>query len=230
MNYQDIVSTTAYREYTINIHREEYAESPRTFYENLGVIYTAHRNYQPEKDFYEHFGHDEVFDKEFGIFTKSFLKEYIALSVYLYDHSGLSVNTTGFSCRWDTSRFGIIAVPVEKVLKDFNWKRITASRRMKIEAYLKEEIGIYNSYLHNEVYGYTITSENTGGEIGCCSGYYGDQEIEYIIKECKADIDAHIRYENKHKIKGLIDSISKYGKQLLIPFSEFPDMISEPLP
>ena len=32
----------------------------------------------------------------------------IALPVFMYDHSGITINTTGFSCRWDSGQVGII--------------------------------------------------------------------------------------------------------------------------
>lgn len=230
MIYKNIIHITEHRGFSINIYAYEDAESPRTNFDNLGTMYTRHRNYQPEEDFNEHFNVEEVFDGQFGVFKKSFLNEYVALPLFLYDHGGQSVNTTGFSCRWDTSQLGIIAVSITNILKEYGWKRLTADRRKKIESYLDEEVKTYNSWLNNDVYGYNITDNATEDEIDSCWGYYGDEEQEYIIKEGKSFIDNHIQRQSKQSIKNMIDNIKKYGKQLLIPFTEFPDMISEPLP
>ena len=72
-----------YNGYHINIYYDDDAGSPRKMFDNLGTLYTAHRRYRPEKEFDEHFDIDKVFDGRIGNFRGSFLKEYIALPVYL---------------------------------------------------------------------------------------------------------------------------------------------------
>ena len=73
-----------YNGYRINIYYDDDARSPREAYDNLGTLYTAHRRYRPEKEFDDHFDIDKVFEGHIGNFRESFLKEYIALPVYLY--------------------------------------------------------------------------------------------------------------------------------------------------
>ena len=58
----NIYEQTTYKGYNINIYYDEYAESPRTAFENLGTLYTAHRRYRPEKDFDSHFDINKVFE------------------------------------------------------------------------------------------------------------------------------------------------------------------------
>jgi len=42
----------------------------------------------------------------------NYIKQYVTiLPVYLYDHSGITVNTTGFSCKWDSGQVGWIYAP-----------------------------------------------------------------------------------------------------------------------
>ena len=108
-----------YNGYHINIYYDDDAGSPRKMFDNLGTLYTAHRRYRPEKEFDEHFDIDKVFDGRIGNFRGSFLKEYIALPVYLYEHSGTTVSTSPFSCPWDSGFFGIIAVPLDKVRREY---------------------------------------------------------------------------------------------------------------
>ena len=98
-----------YNGYRINIYYDDDARSPREAYDNLGTLYTAHRRYRPEKEFDDHFDIDKVFEGHIGNFRESFLKEYIALPVYLYDHGGITISTSPFSCPWDSGFFGIIA-------------------------------------------------------------------------------------------------------------------------
>lgn len=169
-----IYSSIEHRGFTINIHYDTHAESPRTEFENLGTLYTAHRNYQTEEDFDSHFDMDEVCPGKLGEFSDDFLREYIALPVYMYDHSGQTVSTTPFSCHWDSGFFGIIAVSIDKVRKEYRWKSITPKRRKQIETYLKNEIKTYDDYLTGCVYGFTV-EDKEGNEVDSCWGFYGEE-------------------------------------------------------
>mgnify|MGYP003156803630 FL=1 len=88
-----------YNGYRINIYYDDDARSPREAYDNLGTLYTAHRRYRPEKEFDDHFDIDKVFEGHIGNFRESFLKEYIALPVYLYDHGGITISTSRSAAR-----------------------------------------------------------------------------------------------------------------------------------
>lgn len=149
-----------YNGYRINIYYDDDARSPREAYDNLGTLYTAHRRYRPEKEFDDHFDIDKVFEGHIGNFRESFLKEYIALPVYLYDHGGITISTSPFSCPWDSGFFGIIAVPLDKVRREYGWKNITAKRRKRIEGYLQDEISTLDNYYTGEVFGYRIMPES----------------------------------------------------------------------
>ena len=183
----------AYKGHNINIYYDKDAESPRTAFENLGTLYTAHRRYQPEKDFDEHFDINEVFEKRIGDFRCSFLKKYIVLPVYLYDHSGQTVATTPFSCPWDSGFFGIIAVPLNKVRDEYGWKKITAKRRTLIESYLQNEIVELDKYYRGEIYGYQVVEQQTEKEIDSCWGFWGDSGLNQLQKEAEAIIDHELK-------------------------------------
>lgn len=204
----NIYQTENYRGYAIKVYYDEDAESPRTAWDNLGTMYTAHRRYRPEQEFDAHFTIDEVFpDGNWrGEFKKSFLKEYIALKIYLFDHSGQSVSTTPFSCPWDSGWFGIIAVPVESVKKEWNWQVLTKKRRERIEEILRAELETYNSWLHGEVYGYQIEFEDEDEENldtcdDSCWGFYGDESLDEMIQQAKNAIDYTIDQQAKRLLE-----------------------------
>ena len=179
-----------YNGHHINIYYDADARSPREAYDNLGTLYTAHRNYRPEKEFDDHFDIDKVFDGRIGNFRESFLKEYVALPVYLYDHSGVTISTSPFSCPWDSGFFGIIAVPLDKVRKEFGWKQVTPGRRKRIEGYLQGEIETLDDYYTGEVFGYRITTEDDeANELDSCWGFYGTDSLQEMETECKCIID-----------------------------------------
>lgn len=83
-------------------------------------------------------------------------KHVIMLPLYLYDHSGITMSTSSFSCRWDSGQVGFIYVSKETVRKEYGWSRFTKDRVERIEAYLKGEVETYDHYLTGEVYGYTL--------------------------------------------------------------------------
>ncbi len=186
----NLYETIDYNGHHINIYYDEDALNPRKDFDNLGTLYTAHRRYRPEKEFDEHFDIHDVFENRIGDFKDSFLRKYIALPVYLYDHSGQTVSTTPFSCPWDSGFFGIIVVSLEKVRKEYGWKNITAKRREQIEEYLRGEIKTLDDYYTGEVFGYEITPENDDKEaIESCWGYFGTDSLKEVISECKCMIN-----------------------------------------
>lgn len=100
-----------------------------------------------------------------------FYREYIALPVYLYDHSGITVNTGGFNCRWDSSQVGWIYMSKEEAKKHHGWGKITRHREKLVEEYLEGEIRTLAQYLEGDVYGFEFEDDN--GEIDSCWGFYG---------------------------------------------------------
>lgn len=187
MNLYDQI---AYNGYHIGIYYDDDTQSPREAYDNLGTLYTAHRRYCPEKEFDDHFDIDKVFDGRIGHFRKSFLKGYVALPVYLYDHSGITISTSPFSCPWDSGFFGIIAVSLGKVREEYGWKHITAKRRKQIEKYLQSEIETLDNYYTGEVFGYRITPEDDNDlELASCWGFYGTECLKEMENECRHIID-----------------------------------------
>lgn len=183
-------SSESYRGYSINIYYNPASPSPREW-DNLGTMYTAHRRYCPEKEFDCHFNINDVFDKKIGNFKQSFLQRYIALPIYLIDHSGQSVSIHPFNDPWDSGFFGIIAVDVKKVKCEYGWKTITPKRRKQIERRLEGEVEVYDMYLRGDTYGWSIDVEDEGlAEIDdSCWGYFGEKSIPHMIEEAKSSVD-----------------------------------------
>lgn len=102
MNLYEQIS---YKGHHINVYYDEDALDPRQEFDHLGTLYTAHRHYQPEKDFHANFKINKVFEGRIGDFRDSFLKQYVALPVYLYEHGGATIATSPFSCPWDSGFF-----------------------------------------------------------------------------------------------------------------------------
>lgn len=71
------------------------------------------------------------------------------LPVYLYDHSGLSMSTSPYSCPWDSGQVGFIYC-TRHVADNHGiaWERVPNM--------LKAEIATMDAYLSGEVYGYIL--------------------------------------------------------------------------
>jgi hypothetical protein len=125
----------------------------------------------------------------------------IWLPVYMYDHSGITINTTGFShCdsqRWDWGQLGFIYISKKKARKEYSWKVLNKARIEKLKGYLEGEIETYDDYLTGNVYRYTIELPD-GTEDDTCGGYYGsDHEKSGLLGDAKNAIDYAIQHTLK---------------------------------
>jgi hypothetical protein len=117
----------------------------------------------------------------------------IILPIYMYDHSGITISTSPFSCLWDSGQIGYIFVTKEKIRKEYSWKIINKKRENEIIEYLNNEIKTYDQYLRGDIVSYTIT-DNEDNEINSCWGFYDKNEM---MTECESIIDNYIK-KNKN--------------------------------
>ena len=150
--------------------------SPREF-DNLGTMVCFHRRYNLGDE-------TELKSSDFSSWEE--LENYlykeedalIAIPVFMYDHSGLWINTTGFSCPWDSGQVGYIYVSKEKVRREYSCKRISKKLKEMIREMLCSEVDLYNDYLSGNVYGFTLTDKENAEEIDSSYGFYGTDYIE----------------------------------------------------
>jgi len=109
-------------------------------------------------------------------------KSTIILPVYLYDHSGLAMNTTGFHCPWDSGQVGFIYVTTADVRKEYSVKRVSSQLRKKVADQLRQEVQTFSDYLSGNVYGYVVQKDDE--EIESCWGYVGCYE-SYCLKQAR---------------------------------------------
>ena len=101
-------------------------------------------------------------------------QKFLMLPLYLYDHSGITMNTTGFSCPWDSGQVGWIYASKEDALREFGGKTFTAATRKKAEDRMRSEVAYYDSYLRGEAYGFELYKD---GELeDSCWGFIGSNE------------------------------------------------------
>lgn len=116
---------------------------------------------------------DDIKDSDLKAYIN---KHFVVVAVYLYDHSGLAISTTPFSCRWDSGQVGFIWL--DKESKDYD----------DPVAGLKAEIETLNQYLQGDVWGFTVYSAD-GDKIESVAGFYG-------LDNCKSEA-IHIAQNHK---------------------------------
>ena len=191
---RDPVFEEAYQGHIIKIYHDPEAESPREWC-NLGKLMCWHRRYRlgdshpfdsPEaflRDLADVSDHSDLSMEQLRDRAE---RKAILLPVFLYDHSGLAMNTIGFHCPWDSGQVGFVYVTLEAVREEFGAKRVTKALRAKAEDILRGEIVSYDAYLGGRVYGYVI--ERDGEEVEACWGFIGHYELD-CLSEARASVD-----------------------------------------
>jgi hypothetical protein len=165
----------------IEIWRDTTSESPREWC-NIGTITHWHRTYDALGDARISRDDAEEFiaqlDKEDALY----------LPVYMYDHGGIALKTSPFSCRWDSGQVGVIHISKERARREQGVKRITKKTRKRILDYLDDEIRILDLYVRGDVYGITeFYEEDPLVSIG---GFYAESRedlFNQVIDHFKAD-------------------------------------------
>lgn len=186
------VHEEAHHGHIIKIYHYPNAESPREW-SNLGTLICWHRRYRLGDS--HPFDSPEAFLRDLaGVSVQSELsmdqlrdraeRKSVLLPVFLYDHSGLAMNTIGFHCPWDSGQVGFVYVTLEAVRKEFGVKRVTMAMRERAADILRGEIATYDAYLGGRVYGYVVEAD--GEEIEACWGFVGDYETDCLPEARRA--------------------------------------------
>jgi len=161
----------------LRIRREVDPESPRSF-ENLGTMICWHSKYR--------LGDIQMKGRTpngLGFSDKpwSIPRGSVFLPVFLYDHGGISISTSPFSCPWDSGQVGWIYATPEQVRRAFGVKRISQKRREEAEEVLRSEVGVYDNFLTGNVWRFDY-DDGGGIDIDSCGGFYGSTLQESGIK------------------------------------------------
>ena len=186
------MSTPIYEEahagHTIKIYHDTDAESPRAW-DNLGTLICGHSRYRLGDD--HSFDDAHTFLCDFcGVSQDNDLsvdqlleraeRHAVLLPVYLYDHSGLAMNTAGFHCPWDSGQVGFIYATLDTIRKEYGIVRVSAALREKVAGVLKQEVATYSDYLGGNAHGYVVEHEDE--ETESCWGFIGDYHEQCLRK------------------------------------------------
>lgn len=176
---------TDYKGYEILIEQDDNPINPRMENANLGIMLCKHRRYNLGDDV--NANKDEVLNMLAGK-----IKDVVVLPLYLLDHSGITMNTTGFSCPWDSGMVGCIYADYNKIRSWYGVKKVTKNLIEKVKDMFRSEVKAYDDYISGNVYCYTILKDNE--EMDSCGGY----PYEDALNEAKAIVD------NMHSHKKMV--------------------------
>ena len=165
------------------IEQDTHTPNPRTEFEPVSKMVCFHRKYNlgDKHNFTSSMfsGWDELeqhlIEKEGAVIIEP---------LYLYDHSGITISTSPFSCQWDSGQVGFIYMTQKAI--DYEWN----GDMDKANSFMLAEVSEYDSFLRGDVYKYKIYDDNDEivDTCGCFYGYNFAQEeakrmMEYFEQE-----------------------------------------------
>ena len=159
---------------TIKIYHDTCTESPREW-STLGTLICSHRRYNFSDVPFPQAGEYGSLLADFKEYLKTLsltLNDIIYTPVYMYDHSGIVLSSTPFSCKWDSGLIGYNYVSKSAVRADYKVKRITQKLQDTVISVLDAELEVYNHYVQGNCYEFRIF-DSEEEEFNSCGGFIG---------------------------------------------------------
>ena len=201
--------TITYKGYDIDIKVDENGLNPRVDYSNGGTMVCFHGRYN-------------LGDEDHGFENPQALQDYVdsdevlaKLDLFLYDHSGITMSTGAFSCRFDSGQVGIIFI-TQKGCDEMGYTKEWAEALSKgddenfkgkdfegiLEVILKQEVREFDKYIAEGTYYYNIDEVDDS-----CGGFLGyDHKESGLLEYAENAIDCHIQ----GKLDARLAQLKKY--------------------
>jgi hypothetical protein len=177
----DIVKEEKYHGFTIKIAHDPNPLNPRRDCDPFGKMICFHGRYDLGDE------HSMSMEELEEIVAR---KDVVSLPLYLYDHSGITMNTTGFHCPWDSGQVGHIYADADMIRENWGVKRVTPALREKARKLLKAGVESYDDYITGNAYGYII-EDAEGDHKDSCWGFLGDDGRDEAFKEAKSIVESY---------------------------------------
>jgi hypothetical protein len=150
--------------YTVELHFDDEPINPRDDREPLGHMVCWHGRYDLGDK------HDWKTPADFENWYQAQSQPKVRLPLYLYDHSGLTMNTHGFSCPWDSGQVGYIYATWAALESEYGAPWDFEKEKLALTV-LEHEVEDYDRYLRGEYYGYVVVDTKTGAAVHSCWGF-----------------------------------------------------------
>jgi hypothetical protein len=162
--------------YILRVYYDEYPSNPRED-ENLTKMVCFHKRYDLGDK--HDINHDDFESwNEMEKYLTGIEKPIVIKPLYLYDHSGITISTSSFSCRWDSGQVGFVYIRKEDVRNEFSIKRCGQNMVERCNVILEGEVEVYDKYIQGLVYGFRVFKVTDGDEeeLESCWGFYDEDE------------------------------------------------------
>lgn len=162
----DCITEKRVGEFIVRVTYDEHPDNPREI-GSFSKMVCFHKRYRigDEHD-YRSENYEGWIDLKDGIMESEDV--HTILPVYMYDHSGITISTSPFSCRFDSGQVGWIYM-TKKMAKKYGFAD------EKVTDYLISEVEAYDRYLRGAYYAFRIEHITT------CD--LGHEHIE-VVESC----------------------------------------------
>jgi hypothetical protein len=200
------------------IYLDEAPENPRENCDNASTMWCWHRRYNlGDKD------SDKPRHEDFDGWEA--IAEYIRENhcilamkpLYLMDHSGISISTGEFACRWDSGPVGFIFVTEDHHLRMMNDAADKATRVAWAEKVIRGDVEVYDDYLTGAVFRREVldlTALNDTDRDNCGTYYGYDHKKSGLLADTGCEDAVEIRLDEAlRRIKEAADEagVEFYG-------------------
>jgi len=165
------------------VEYEKYFSSPRNWDNVCSFIFIGN---------YSHLGDKHDFDESHDSFDahQEHIEKQLDIAfitpIYAYVHSGMTISTEPFSCRWDSGKLGWVVMTKQALRENYGVKRVTKKLIEKAMIHVECEVKTLDNYIKGNVYWFKI-EDKEGKEVDSCGGFFGDIEengmLEWLSKE-----------------------------------------------
>ena len=151
-----------------------------------------HLGTNPDSKYYEgvrkKYGSREEYERELKQIVR---KGGVVLPVFAYEHGGIALKTTEFSCPWDSGQIGYAYITTEQIASKLGFKKGAKGRKKAAETLLKGEIQTLSSWANGEIYGFTL--EEGDELVESIGGFYEWKDFDTLLDEMKENVSEEHR-------------------------------------
>lgn len=192
-----IITSENYKGYNIEAVPDDNPLNPREDQDNVGIIAYAHRQYDLGEEMVkdpiawlcEKLGKEDPGERgndKLEELEEEFKEEFFALPLYLYDHSGISISTTPFSCPWDSGQIGWIYT-TDKQLKKMG------TPKDRVYNILEAEVKELDDYVRGEIYSVILRDKDDNFLFSVDEV----DDLETIFSHMRGEVDKEIERQEE---------------------------------